>query len=104
MSQIVNFKRASTFNPKLTLPTTGTFTNLIGVGITSSVMTSDNKVHNAVVTIPDPSGNVFWLRIEDTVTKKWPTGDAIWDVKFFLNGNYVYTKTVLLRITKNATP
>jgi hypothetical protein len=102
MSQIVNFKRGSTFNPKLTLPATGTFTSLAGVGVTSSVVTSDGKTYNAIVTIPDENGRIFWLRIEDT--RKWVTGDAIWDVKFYLNGNYVYTKTTILRVIRSATP
>lgn len=101
-NKVAKFKRGGTFNPTLTLPATGTFTNLIGVSIASSVVTVDGKAHNATITIPDPTGRDFVVRIDDT--ERWPVGDAIWDVCFYLNGVYAYTETILVHVMKSASP
>lgn len=101
-NKVAKFKRNGTFNPTLTLPTTGTFTNLVGVSIASSVVTVDGREHQATVTIPDPTGREFTVFIDDTA--KWPVGDAIWDVCFYLNGVYVYTETIIVHVMKSASP
>jgi hypothetical protein len=101
-NKVAKFKRNGTFNPTLTLPTTGTFTNLVGVSIASSVVTVDGREHRATVTIPDPTGREFTVFIDDTA--KWPVGDAIWDVCFYLNGVYVYTETIIVHVMKSASP
>jgi cytosine/uracil/thiamine/allantoin permease len=101
-NKVAKFKRGATFNPTLTLPATGTFTNLIGVSISSAVVTVDGKVYNATITIPDPTGRDFIVRIDDTT--RWPVGDAIWDVAFYLNGVYAYTETILIHVMKSAAP
>jgi hypothetical protein len=79
----------------------GTLTSLTGVTIASSVVTVDGKEHPAIVTIPDPNGREFRVFIDDTT--KWPVGDAIWDVCFYLNGVYVYTETIIVHVMKSAT-
>jgi hypothetical protein len=96
------FKRGATFKPTCTLPLKGSLTSLVGVTIASAVVTTDGKVHSCTVSIPDVDGRKFVLQITDT--SKWPVGDAIWDIKFTLNGVVVYTETILLHIVKSATP
>jgi hypothetical protein len=100
---VKKFKRGATFYPTCRLPITGSLTNLTGVSIASSVTTVDGKEWVCAVAIPDPTGRVFTLRIEDTVTAKWPVGDASWDMKFKLNGVTVLTETIIIRILKSGT-
>jgi hypothetical protein len=98
---VTKFKRGVTFKPTCRLPVTGSLTNLTGVQIASSITTTDGKEWVATVNILD---NRSWtLLISETVTAKWPIGDAYWDIKFKLNGVVVATETVILRIVKNAT-
>jgi hypothetical protein len=98
---IKRFKRGVTFIPTCTLPVQGGLTSLLGVTIASSVTTVDGKEHPCTVTIID--NRKFRLLISDTITAKWPIGDALWDIKFKVNGVIVVTDTVLLRIVKTAT-
>jgi hypothetical protein len=101
IQSVKRFKRGVTFYPTCTIPVTGSLTSLLGVSIASSITTVDGKEWPCAVTILD--NRKFRLRIEDTVTAKWPIGDAYWDIKFKLNGVTVSTDTIILRIVKAPT-
>jgi len=99
---ITQFKKGSTFNPQCTMEASGSLPNLIGVTVTSSVKTSNNITHNAVVTIPNPSVLAFSVRIDDSLD--FGIGLAQWDIKFVKDGIVFYTETIQLNIVKNITP
>ena len=98
---VKKFKRGVTFFPTCRLPVTGTLTNLTGVTIASSVTTADGKAWVASVNILDDRR--WTLLISESVTAKWPIGDASWDIKFKINGVVVATDTIILRIIKSPT-
>ena len=100
--KIVSFKKGSTFFPLCTMPANGSLTDLVGVTIQSALMTSDEVVHPAVVTIDDPMVLEWRVLIADTST--FSLGVAQWDFKFIKDGEIFYTETVELKIVKNITP
>jgi len=102
-ASIKKFKKGATFRPTCRLPITGSLTNLTGVAIASSVVTTDGREYFCTVSIPSPTGRVFSLLIPAETTAKWPVGDASWDIKFKINGVVVVSETVVIRIIKTAT-
>jgi hypothetical protein len=84
------------------MPANGSLTNLVGVTIQSALMTSDEVVYPAVVTIDDP--NVLAWRVDIMDTTNFALGVAQWDFKFLRDGEIFYTETVELKIVKNITP
>jgi hypothetical protein len=101
LPKVSRFKKGVTFLPTCTIPLTGSLTSLLGVGIASSVTTVDGKEWVCAVTILD--NRKFRLRIDESITKSWTTGDATWDIKFKINGQVIATDTILLRIVKSPT-
>lgn len=86
-------------------------TSLAGYTITSMVKTSDGVRHPATVTYDTQPSVVWFVRIEASVTSKWPGGKdehdpkgfAEWDFKIVKDGITVHTGKRPLLILNSVT-
>ena len=99
-TQIVTFKRASTFGASCTYtPETGGPADLTGVSIASDVRDANGKIYACAVTVIDPTH--FSISYDNT--SGWALGSAYWDIRFSTNGVVFFSDTVVLNIINNVT-
>jgi len=78
-------------------------TSLAGYVITSMVKTSDGVRHPAVVTFDTQPSAAWFVRIEASVTSKWPGGEAEWDCKVVKDGITIHTQKAPVTVSKSVT-
>ena len=99
-TQIVNFKRASTFTAGCTYSQDlGGPPDLTGVSIASDVRDANGKIYSCAVTITDPTH--FTISYDNT--SGWGLGSAYWDIRFLKDGVVFFSDTVVLNIINNVT-
>ncbi len=99
----LSIKQGSTFEKSIpaTVAQDLGFTDLVGVTVTSSIVTVDSMEHKLTVVIPDATQLTFNVSANTT---GWKVGEANWDIKFTRpDGRVAYSPTVPVRIAKRFT-
>ena len=99
-SQVINWKRASTFGATVTYtPETGWPTNLTGVTVTSDIRDANRKLYTCTVVITSPTT----FTVTNSSTDLWAVGSAYWDIRFTKDGTVFFSDTVVINVIDNVT-